>query len=120
MISRDKKLESMLVIASGFLVFFLIFKLKWMLLIALIVALIGAFSKPVTNWIVWVWFKISEVLGWINSRLLLGAVFYLFLFPMAMIMKLTDKVTVKLKRDKNSYYTNRDHLYTKADLENTW
>ncbi len=120
MLTREKKLESMLVIAAGFMVFFLIFKVKWILLVALLIALIGAFSKVLTHWVTWAWFKLSEILGWVNARILLGIVFYIFLFPMAMIMRMTTKVSLKLKKEKNSYYTERDHLYTNKDLENTW
>ncbi len=38
-----------------------------------------------------VWMYIGFVLGWINTRLILGIVFYLFFTPIALLMKLLGK-----------------------------
>ena len=118
--TKEKKLEAMLVIAAGFILLFFIFKIKWFLLTAFLIAALGALSELFTNAVTWLWFKIAEILGWINSRILLGIVFFIFLFPMALLMKALNKITVQLKRNKSSYYSERDHLYTPEDLENTW
>ncbi|HXB41836.1 MAG TPA: SxtJ family membrane protein [Bacteroidia bacterium] len=118
--SREKRLESMLIIAAGFIVLFLIVKIKWFLLIALAVAILGAMSKIATQGITWAWFKISEILGWINSRVLLGAIFFLFLFPISLLMRALNKITIKMKKQKDTYYSERNHTYTSEDLENSW
>lgn len=110
----------MLIIAAGFILLFFIFKMKIFLLIAAVVAVLGAMSKLATQAITWLWFKISEVLGWINSRLLLGIIFFFFLFPISLIMRLFNKITVKLKKHEGSYYAERNHTYTSTDLENSW
>lgn len=110
----------MLIIAAGFMVLFFIFKIKWFLLVAFVVSFLGAMSKLFTDGVTWVWFKISEILGWINSRILLGIVFFFFLFPLAMLMKLFNKVSIILKKGKASYYSDRNHLYKAEDLENVW
>ena len=36
-----------------------------------------------------VWMKIAHVLGWVNSRILLGAMFYLVMTPIGWIVRLT-------------------------------
>ncbi len=110
----------MLIIAAGFIVLFLIFKLKWMLIVSLAVAVLGAMSKLATEGITWVWFKIAEILGWINSRILLGIIFFLFLFPISLIMRALNKITIKMKKQKDTYYSERNHTYTTEDLENSW
>jgi hypothetical protein len=37
------------------------------------------------------WMRIGEVLGWINTRIILGIVFYLMVTPMGMLMHLFTK-----------------------------
>ncbi|MBL7912854.1 MAG: hypothetical protein JNJ41_17455 [Bacteroidia bacterium] len=118
--NREKKLESLLIIAAGFIILFFVFKIKWFLLVALVVAFLGAMSNLFANGVTWLWFKISEILGWINARILLSVLFFLFLFPIALLMKAVGKGNVQLKRNKTSYYSERDHMYKSEDLENTW
>jgi hypothetical protein len=36
-----------------------------------------------------VWMKLGFTLGWINSRIILGIVFFVVLFPLAILMKFT-------------------------------
>ncbi|MFK8184078.1 MAG: SxtJ family membrane protein [Phormidesmis sp.] len=52
-----------------------------------------------------VWMRIALVLGWLNSRIILGIIFLLVLTPMALIMRLLgkDPMQRKLERDKASY-----------------
>jgi flagellar biosynthesis protein FlhB len=118
--NREKKLESLLIIAAGFIVLFFIFKIKWFLLVAFLVAFLGAMSKLFADAVTWLWFKISEILGWINARILLSVVFFIFLFPMALLMKAFGKSNIQLKKNKTSYYSERDHVYKSEDLENVW
>lgn len=118
--TREKRLESMLIIAAGFIALFFIFKIKWFLLTAFTIAFLGAMSKPFTQATTWLWFKLSEGLGWINARILLGIIFFLILFPISLLMRLFNKNVLKLKKQTTSYYTERNHTYTNEDLENVW
>jgi len=51
------------------------------------------------------WMKLGGVLGWINTRLLLAAVFYLMFFPLGVIMRLFgwDAMHRKLNAELQSY-----------------
>ena len=51
------------------------------------------------------WMKLGAVLGWINTRLLLGLVFYLMFFPLGVMMRLFgwDAMHRKLNADAQSY-----------------
>ena len=61
-----------------------------------------------------IWIKIGFILGWVNSRLILGLVFILVLIPIALIMKilrhdpLRKNLISNLKsyREVNSYHKN--------------
>ena len=52
-----------------------------------------------------VWMRLALVLGWLNSRIILGIIFLLVLTPMALIMRLLgkDPMQRKLEREKMSY-----------------
>ena len=117
--NREKKLESILVITAGFIVLFLVFKLMWILVITLAIVALSAMSDLFLNGITWVWFKISFVLGWINTRILLVIVFYVYLYPITLIRKLFCKDELQLKKN-NSGYIVRNHTYKPEDIENVW
>ena len=67
--------------------------------------LILAISKP--NLLVYpyfAWMKFGDILGWLNSRIILGLVFLIVLLPIAFIMKIFGYDPLKLrKQDSNSY-----------------
>lgn len=54
--------------------------------------------KPVNE----TWIKIGNVLGWINSRIILGIMFFLLIFPMGLILKLLGKDSMDRKHDKDA------------------
>ena len=61
------------------------------------------------------WMKTGHILGWINSRLILGIVYILILMPISVIMKLTSyKPLKKIDRNLNSY--NEKNTSKKVDL----
>ncbi len=66
-----------------------------------------------------VWFGISNVLGAIVPRLLLGAVFYLVVTPMSIVPRAMGKDPLKLrqwKRETSSIYTDRNRRFTADDI----
>jgi hypothetical protein len=46
-----------------------------------------------------VWMKIGHVLGWINTRIILGVVFYGMFVPMGFIMRLAGKDSMRRRYD---------------------
>jgi hypothetical protein len=84
---------------------------------------VGLFVTPVARWIALAWLKFAELLGAVNSRILLGAIFYLFLTPIALLARLTHGDFLHLKRHAGadrSYWHVRDHAYTAEDLGKLW
>ena len=50
------------------------------------------------------WMIFGEILGWINSKIILGVIFLIILIPISFIMKIFGYDPLKLKnRGKNSY-----------------
>ena len=52
-----------------------------------------------------VWMAIGQILGWINTRLILGVLFYGLFTPMGLAMRLLGKDAMrrKLEGDSDSY-----------------
>ena len=114
--------KDVLVIVLGFLVIFLITKKSFLLYISGGVAFAAASSDFIAEKIVWAWYKLAEGLGYVSSRILLSTIFFLFLTPLAMFYRLirkNDPLQIK-KKSSGTYFTERNHLYVKNDLERMW
>ncbi len=115
------KVKAQLVIVTGLLVLYFVFKSPWLLYAAVGVGVLSLAIPVVGDFIVKVWFKLAEVLGNINGKIILSVMFFVFLWPIAMLYRLATKNPLAIKRtDDASFYNERNHLYTKEDLEQTW
>ncbi|WP_296622206.1 SxtJ family membrane protein [Marivirga sp.] len=117
---NSDKFRNVLVITAGFLLFYLFFELEALLYIAVAIAVFGALSQNITQGINWLWMKLALILGWINTRIILSLIFYLFLTPIALFSRLFTKDPLRLKQPKDSNFEERNHLYNKEELENIW
>lgn len=48
------------------------------------------------------WMMLGTVLGWINQRLILGLIFYVFILPMGLVLKLLRRDALSRKLDKTT------------------
>ncbi|NJM25160.1 MAG: hypothetical protein HC859_06325 [Bacteroidia bacterium] len=100
------------------------FSPEWRVIIwkaAVVIGLASLLSSTVAKAIEWGWLKLALGLGWVNSRIILGIVFFVFLTPIAWLARLFTRDPLQLKRNASgTLYHNRDHTYTKEDLENIW
>ena len=60
-----------------------------------------------------VFMKISHVLGWINTRILLGLIFYVVITPIGFVIKIfgKDLLDRKIEPDKQSYWIKREKVH---------
>ena len=118
--SQDR-FKTILVIVTGLLAIGWIFDIPVLGKIAVIIGAVSIFIPPAAGAIEWIWFRIALVLGWINSRILLSIIYFVFLMPIAWLSRVFTKDPLALKKDKRStLFVTRDHLYTGKDLENIW
>jgi len=118
--SEAEKLKSILVIVTGFMALGFMFKAQALYYTALIIGLVALIIPASQIAILYIWNKIAHILGWINTRILLSLVFYIFLFPISVISRIFNKNMLGLKREEGSMYTERNHTYSASDLENPW
>lgn len=118
--SQDRY-KTILVIVTGLLAIAWIFEIPVLGKIALAIGAISIFIPPAARAIEWVWFKLALGLGWVNSRILLSIIYFVFLMPLAWVSRLFTKDPLSLKRGaRPTLFVTRDHLYTGKDLENIW
>lgn len=84
----------------------------WTLWISIPFLLLGIFKPHSLYYPYKFWMKIGHILGWINSRVILGLVFLLVLLPIALIMKLFSYDPLRRKKGgQNSYREKKtDHI----------
>ena len=59
--------------------------------------LVPALLRPVYT----TWMKIGHAIGWVNTRIILGILFYVLVLPMGLIMRLFGKDPMTRKVDKS-------------------
>jgi len=63
------------------------------------------------------WMLIALGLGWVNTHLLLGIVFYLIITPMGLIMRVMGKAPIKPKSSQFESYRNLTSTYSSKHME---
>ena len=117
--SQDR-FKTILVIVTGLLALAWIFNVPILGKIAVVIGAVSVFFPAAARAIEWVWFKIALILGWVNSRILLSVVYFVFLMPIAWLSRLFTKDPLALKNNRSTLFVTRDHLYNEKDLENIW
>ena len=112
------KHTSLVVIAVGFAVIYLIFRKEWMLT-PIGACFIGFLIGPVGDFTHIIWMQLAKVLGYINSRIILSVLFFLLLSPLAFFRKLFQRKQATPQSLK-SFFTTRNHVFTKEDLQAPW
>ena len=88
---------------------------KWTLVVAFPSIVLGIIKPNLLFYPYSFWMKLGHVLGWLNSRIILGVVFIIVLQPIALIMKFFGHDPLRLKKlDQTSYRENKKHY--KIDL----
>ena len=132
-INKEKRIETLSVIGLALLILHLYLTSKkpieeqgayltkdYLIYVSAAFLVSGLFIKQIAHLITFLWLKLSEGMGFVMSKVLLGAVFYLFLFPFSLLYKLFNKDSLNIKAGKGSYFVERKHKYTQKDLENIW
>jgi hypothetical protein len=83
---------------------------------AIIIALVPVFFYPLAVFL----YLLGRVLGKISSTIILTVIFFLLVTPVGLIRRLLKKDNLRLdefKRNKNTVFAERQHLYLPADLD---
>ena len=76
----------------------------WSLIISFIFLILGLLNSKFLTPLNKIWFKFGILLGKIVSPLIMGAIFFLVVTPIGIIMRLIGKDVLNLKYNKNKSY----------------
>lgn len=116
----EEKSKAQLVIVTGMLALYFIFKKDWLLYTGLFVGLASVFVPFIGDLIVKGWFKLAELMGYVNSRILLSLIFFVVLFPVALLARMGKNLLSLRRENRQSAFTERNHRYEAKDLKNVW
>lgn len=118
---KNNPTKTVLTISVGLIVVYLFTKVKWVLDISLVIGLIGVFSTYLSKKIDFLWMKLAWVLSKIIPNIVLGIVFYLFLFPLSVLSKLfIGKDILNLKNTSTSIFKTSNKNFEKVSFEKPW
>ena len=118
---KSEPVKTCLTIAMGFVMVYVATKWNGALLISLGVGGIGMFSEYLSKKVDFLWMKLTWVLSLIVPNILLGSVFYLFLFPISVLSKIFGKKDpLLLKNTQNSTYVASNKVFSKVHFEKPW
>jgi len=118
---KSNPIHTMLVITVGFILLYFIFKWKWFLLIAFLFGITGIFSPYLSKQIDFLWMKLASILSFIIPNIILGIIFYIILFPLALISKLFgNKDPLKINYKGESMYRVTEKQFSQKSFENPW
>lgn len=76
----------------------------WVAALALVLIISGVMVPAVLRIPNRVWWRIATVLGWINTRVLLGAFFFLVLTPTGLVMRLFGRSPLRTLRSDTNWF----------------
>jgi ABC-type microcin C transport system permease subunit YejE len=118
---KTNPVKTVLTISVGFTVLYLMTKWDWTIITALAVGLAGVFSTYLSKKIDFIWMKLSLLLSLIVPNVLLTIIFFLLLFPIALLSRMFgNKDPLNLKNKNESYFKSTDRPIDKASFEKLW
>jgi hypothetical protein len=117
----EKPIGTMLVLAMGCLLAYVLWRAKVALWLSFGFGGIGIFSEWLSERIARVWMRLARGLGWVSNGVLLSVVFLVVVVPVAIFRRVLkkDRMT-SFDKGASSNFISRDHLFTKEDMEKTW
>jgi hypothetical protein len=119
--NKLKAKSTILVIVVGFIIIYAYSKNFNFLNVSIIIGLLGVISDKASLLIDKIWFKISHILSLIIPNILLGSIFYLILFPIALLSRLFgNKDPLNLKNNLNTLFINKNTNFKAKSFEQPW
>lgn len=120
---KSNPTKTVLTISVGFLIVYLITKsqYQWILIVSASVGIIGLISDYLASKIEWIWMKLTWILSLTVPNILLSLLFYLFLFPIAVLNKIFSKKNhLQLKNPKKTTWFQDDKVFDSKSMEHPW
>ena len=118
---KSNPTKTVLTITVGFLIVYMVTQEKWAINVSVVIGLSGIFSTFIAQKIEWLWMKLAWILSLVVPNILLSLVFFIFLFPIALLSRLTSKKNLlQRKQPKGTVFKTRNVVFNAKSLENPW
>jgi len=82
-----------------------------------VLILLGVVLPKILDPVYVVWMKFAHVLGWVNTRLILGLVFYTIFLPVSLVFKVIGKDPMAREFDKSMPTYRKEPHHLESDME---
>lgn len=89
--NRTETLKTLNVLAAAALAVYFLAGRQWLLYTAFALLLLNLADNPPARWITAGWLKFAELLGAVNSRIILWLIFFFILTPVAFFYRLFNR-----------------------------
>ena len=118
---KSSPLKTVLIISIGFSVLYLAKHYQWALITSIVVSVLGVSSDYLSIKIDFLWMKLAHVLSLIIPNILLSAVYYVFLTPIALLSRIFKKEDILMLSGKgNSTFVSVNKKFDRKSLEHPW
>jgi hypothetical protein len=118
---KSEPLKTVLTIVAGCLIIFLITQARLLVYLSLIIGLAALSSAALAKGIDYVWMKLARLLSFIMPTVLLSLVFFIILFPLALLSRLFKKRDpLNLSNRLTSTFVGNSKTFTAKSFEKPW
>jgi hypothetical protein len=111
-----KHSRTVFIIQIGLIVLYLLFRHNAFLWMAVALGVAGILVPRAAYAIDWIWTRLTEMLGWLGSRVILGVVYLVVLVPVSMVSRLFRKDHLVLRKPAKTNWKERRQTYTAGDM----
>lgn len=113
--------KTVLTIVIGFGIIYLVTQNKYILYVTLGIGILALLSSFLAKQIENLWALLTKVLSYIVPNILLSLIFFLFLFPIALMSRLfSKKDPLQLKRTATTTFIEEEREFDAASFEQTF
>ena len=113
--------RSVSTIAIALVILYFITGREWLFNLGLLMGLIAVFSGFLSRKIEYVWMKLAQVLGLFMPKIILSFMFYIVLFPVALLSRVfSRKDPLLIRRHYVSTFQDRNKIFTPESFKKLW
>ncbi len=113
--------KTVLIITVGFLIIYLLTDWTWPITVSLVIGLIGIFSKKLSEFVNYLWIKLTVTLSYIVPNIVLAIIYFIILVPIALISRIFRKEDeLLLKEGTSSTFFDINRKIDKESLRKMW
>ncbi len=117
---EKKEVQTTLSVLALFSLFlYLFFSVRYTVETAALLLVLSLFENPIAKGIAYLWLSFSRFIGFINSKIILTLLFYLFIVPISLLFRLfnSDKKRFFFTRSDATYFVDSSDTFTKSHFE---